>query len=89
MATVAVVLLTIILISRFARYARARRGEGWDHHAERPGRSQGRVAELEQRFEDQQAYIHSLEDRVMRLEEGLDFAERMLAEKSMGGQTPR
>jgi hypothetical protein len=80
MATIAVVLLTIILVSRFARYARARRGDGWGHDGSQ--HSFGRVAELERRLEEQQAYVHSLEDRVMRLEEGLDFAERMLAERN-------
>ena len=79
MATVAVVLLTIILVSRFARYARARRGDAWGQDGPH---SFGRVAELERRLEEQQAYVHSLEDRVMRLEEGLDFAERMLAERN-------
>ncbi len=68
-------ILIIVLIVMMV----ARSGERWH----RRGRSldDGRLAELQQRFDEQQAYIRALEERVMRVEEGLDFAERMLANK--------
>ena len=68
-------ILVIVLIVRVV----GRSGQRWH----RRGRSfeDGRLAELQQRFDEQQAYVQSLEERVMRLEEGLDFAERMLASK--------
>ncbi|HEU5048743.1 MAG TPA: hypothetical protein VFU00_00380 [Gemmatimonadales bacterium] len=44
-----------------------------------PERDRTPTAELEQVIEDQRLQIEWLEERVMRLEEGLEFAERMLA----------
>ena len=40
------------------------------------------VAELERVAEMQQGQIESLEARVARVEEGLDFAERVLSERA-------
>ena len=71
MWTIAIIVLAVIIMSRS--------GRRW-HRSSRMDRHQ--AAELERRMEEQQAYIQSLEDRVGRLEEGLDFAERMLAERS-------
>ena len=72
MMSILVVVLIVMLVTRS--------GQRWH----RRGSSLGdmRLAELQQKFEEQQAYVQSLEDRVMRLEEGLDFAERMLAERN-------
>jgi hypothetical protein len=57
---------------------RPRRGRGID----RPDRDY--VAELERVVETQQAQIESLEARVARVEEGLDFTERVLGEHASG-----
>jgi hypothetical protein len=54
---------------------RPRRGRGIDR-ADRDY-----VAELERVVEQQQGQIESLEARVARVEEGLDFAERVLSER--------
>jgi hypothetical protein len=72
MMTILVIVLFVMLVSRS--------GGRWH----RRGRSleDGRLAELQQRFDEQQAYVQALEERVMRVEEGLDFTERMLAERS-------
>ena len=69
--TIAIIVLAVIIMTRS--------GNRW-HRRPRVGRQQ--VAELERRFEEQQAYVQSLEDRVLGLEEGLDFTERMLAERT-------
>lgn len=42
------------------------------------------VTELEQVVEDQRLHMESLEERVVRLEEGLEFAERVLAQREPG-----
>jgi hypothetical protein len=72
MMSILVIVLIVMLVSRS--------GQQW--HRRGPTLSDMRLAELQQKFEEQQAYVQSLEDRVMRLEEGLDFAERMLAERN-------
>lgn len=40
------------------------------------------IAELQSVIEDQRAQIEALDARVARVEEGLDFAERVLTERS-------
>jgi hypothetical protein len=40
------------------------------------------IAELQAVIEDQRAQIEALDARVARVEEGLDFAERVLTERS-------
>ena len=42
------------------------------------------IAELQAVIEDQRAQIEALDARVARVEEGLDFAERVLAERPAG-----
>jgi hypothetical protein len=39
------------------------------------------VAELRRTVEDQRGYIEELEARLSRVEDGLEFAERLLAER--------
>jgi hypothetical protein len=43
------------------------------------------VAELQRTVEGQRDYIEQLEARLARVEEGLEFAERLLAEKASAG----
>jgi hypothetical protein len=44
------------------------------------------VAELRRQVEGQQGYIEELEARLGRVEDGLAFAERLLAERTTVGQ---
>jgi hypothetical protein len=46
----------------------------------------GEVAELRRVVEDQRGYIEELEERLARVEDGLEFAERLLAERGTAGQ---
>lgn len=66
---------------------RGRWGGGW--RGRRRDRERGLdrsdreyIAELQAVIEDQRAQIESLDARVARVEEGLDFAERVLTERS-------
>jgi hypothetical protein len=43
----------------------------------------GEVAELRRVVEEQRGYIEELEGRLARVEDGLDFAERLLAERGV------
>jgi hypothetical protein len=45
------------------------------------------VAELRRVVEDQRGYIEELEGRLARVEDGLDFAERLLAERGAAAET--
>jgi hypothetical protein len=45
------------------------------------------VAELRRVVEDQRGYIEELEGRLARVEDGLEFAERLLAERGAVGHT--
>ena len=63
------VLIFIISIGR-----RRRHGGRWDRGQD------SYIAELEQRTLEQQARIDDLEARLARVEDGLDFAERVLAD---------
>jgi hypothetical protein len=45
----------------------------------------GEVAELRRVVEDQRGYIEELEGRLARVEDGLEFAERLLAERGVAG----
>ena len=47
----------------------------------------GEVAELRRVVEDQRGYIEELEGRLARVEDGLEFAERLLAERGVAGHT--
>jgi hypothetical protein len=53
------------------------------------GRETGRdeVAELRRVVEEQRGYIEELEGRLARVEDGLDFAERLLAERGVAAGT--
>ena len=60
------------------------------HHRRRYRRSQrvderDTVAELRRTVEDQRSYIDQLETRLTRVEDGLEFAERLLAERGTAG----
>ena len=46
----------------------------------------GEVAELRRVVEDQRGYIDELEARLARVEDGLEFAERLLAERGVAAQ---
>ena len=46
----------------------------------------GEVAELRRVVEDQRGYIEELEGRLARVEDGLEFAERLLAERGVAAQ---
>ena len=41
------------------------------------------VAELRRVVEDQRAYIEEIEGRLARVEDGLEFAERLLVERGV------
>ena len=71
MMSILIIVLIVMVVGRS--------GQRW--HRRGPSLAESRLADLQQRFEEQQQYVQSLEERVMRLEEGLDFAERMLANK--------
>jgi hypothetical protein len=47
----------------------------------------GEVAELRRVVEEQRGYIEELEGRLARVEDGLDFAERLLAERGVAAGT--
>ncbi len=46
------------------------------------------LAELRQVVDDQRGYIEELEARLSRVEEGLEFAERLLAERATSSAPP-
>jgi hypothetical protein len=77
-------MVTILIIAVLVMML-ARSGDRW--HRQGRSRLDIHVAELERRFEEQQVYVQTLEGRVAQLEEGLDFAERMLAERSIDSTT--
>ena len=60
------------------------RGRRWDRGRARELDRSDReyIAELQAVIEDQRAQIDALDARVARVEEGLDFAERVLTERS-------
>jgi hypothetical protein len=63
-----------------------RRHRRWNRGGLRePERSE--VAELRRVVEDQRGYIEELEGRLARVEDGLDFAERLLAERGAAAET--
>jgi hypothetical protein len=63
-----------------------RRHRRWNRGQFRePERSE--VAELRRVVEDQRGYIEELEGRLARVEDGLDFAERLLAERGAAAET--
>jgi hypothetical protein len=47
----------------------------------------GEVADLRRVVEEQRGYIEELEGRLARVEDGLDFAERLLAERGAAAET--
>ena len=70
---------------------RGRWGGGWRGGRRDRGRDRGLdrsdreyIAELHAVIEDQRAQIEALDARLARVEEGLDFAERVLAERPAG-----
>lgn len=50
-----------------------------------PEGQRGEVAELRRVVEDQRGYIEELEGRLARVEDGLEFAERLLTERGAAG----
>ena len=57
------------------------RDRGWDRGRDH-GRGNEPVAELQRTVESQRDYIEQLEARLTRVEEGLEFAERLLSERA-------
>jgi hypothetical protein len=72
-------IIPILLIFAF-------RGRSSRHRGARADRDY--IAELEQHALEQQSRIEELEARVARVEDGLEFAERVLAERSLGRMEP-
>ncbi len=68
-----VIPLMFFLVMR-ANHRRWYRRTGWDGERQH-------VAELRRVVEDQRGYIEELEARLTRVEDGLEFAERLLAER--------
>ncbi|MEO7474481.1 MAG: hypothetical protein ABIY46_04020 [Gemmatimonadales bacterium] len=56
----------------------------WRGGGRRPGGERESVAELRRVVEDQRTYIDELEGRLARVEDGLEFAERLLVERGAG-----
>jgi hypothetical protein len=71
--------LLIILVMR----GRSRRHWRWQHRYGPPvvEDQSGYVAELQQTVEEQRVRIEELEGRLARVEDGLEFAERLLTER--------
>jgi len=70
----------IFLATRGCRrgwYGRAATGSGWGADSEE-------VRDLRRQVESQRGYIEELEDRLARVEDGLDFAERLLSRRPAG-----
>jgi len=59
----------------------AARGGRRRYYRER-GRGGAQVAELQRTVDSQRDYIEQLEARLARVEEGLEFAERLLSERA-------
>ena len=64
------------LMMRGRHQRRGYRREGWKGEQES-------VAELRRVVESQRGYIEELEGRLTRVEDGLEFAERLLAERGV------
>jgi hypothetical protein len=74
-----VIPLMFFLVARGGR-RRYYRERGWAG-----GASGAQVAELQRTVESQREYIEQLEARLGRVEEGLEFAERLLVERTGAG----
>ena len=59
---------------------------GGRHRWRRDGAEREYIAALEQQSQEQQERIAEIEARLARVEDGLEFAERMLAERSVTGR---
>ncbi len=71
--------LVFFLMLRDRGQRRWRRREAWNGDGQN-------VAELRQVVEKQRGYIEDLESRLTRVEDGLEFAERLLAERGAAPQ---
>ena len=69
-----VIPLVFFLMMRGSHPRRGNRHGGWQGEQES-------VAELRRVVENQRGYIEELEGRLTRVEDGLEFAERLLAER--------
>lgn len=72
------IFVSVMLVFIFARSGRQHRR--WRSRWNAEERSY--LAELQQMNEEQRVQIETLDARVARLEEGLEFAERLLAERA-------
>ena len=73
--------LMIFLATRGCRRSR----HGYVAPGARRGRDREEVIELRQQVESQRSYIEELQGRLARVEDGLDFAERLLSQRPAGG----
>jgi hypothetical protein len=74
-----IVPVVLLLALRGRRRRWADHGGGW---------SERYLFELRQTMESQREYIDQLEGRLSRVEEGLDFAERLLAQRTGTATSP-
>ena len=70
----------VCFLAMRSHHRRWHRRAGWEGEREY-------VAELRRVVEDQRGYIEELEARLSRVEEGLEFAERLLAERTAGASS--
>lgn len=68
----------------FVLMMRGHQGRRWSRRRDLEG-GREQVAELRRVVEDQRGYIEELEARLTRVEDGLEFAERLLAERGTAG----
>ena len=67
---------------------RGHRQRQWSRRREWEGEREY-VADLRHVVEDQRGYIEELEARLTRVEDGLEFAERLLAERAVATSAAR
>jgi hypothetical protein len=73
-------LIPLMVFMMMGGHHRRRNRRGFRERAF-PDSERSEVAELRRVVEDQRGYIEELEGRLARVEDGLEFAERLLAER--------